>query len=197
MSGIQKSAGADAGTRPEGRVSRRFPATVGQFADAADRAVIDRLTRWVEDRYREDVTKRPSKHVYVRTLPGPVIAEIDRLRDSPLIRSLIARQVPADSVIVPMKHTDELYVSNYNKDHGGDQGLFDKHYDGNLRFLSSSVVVRALIYLQSDATYKVVFHDSRIEKAFATYDFGLLDFHRELHWVEGEYNPADRQRILL
>ena len=96
-----------------------------------------------------------------------------------------------------MKHTDELYVSHYNKDRGGDQGLFDRHYDGNLRFLSSSMVVRALIYLQSDATYKVVFHDSRVEKAFATYDFGLLDFHRELHWVEGHYNPADRQRILL
>ena len=57
--------------------------------------------------------------------------------------------------------------------------------------------MRALIYLQSDATYKVVFDDSRVEKAFETYDFGLLDFHRELHWVEGQYNPADRQRILL
>jgi hypothetical protein len=96
-----------------------------------------------------------------------------------------------------MKHTDELYLSHYNKDRGGDQGLFDRHYDGNLRFLQGSVVVRALIYLQSDATYKVVFHDSGVEKAFATYDFGLLDFHRELHWVEGQYNPADRQRILL
>jgi hypothetical protein len=42
-----------------------------------------------------------------------------------------------------------------------------------------------------------VFGDSRMEKAFATYEFGLLDFHRELHWVEGEYNPNDRQRILL
>jgi hypothetical protein len=178
-------------------VSRRFPATVGQFADHADRAVIDGLTRWVEDRYCEDLAKRPSKHVYIRTLPGPVIEQVDRLRDSLLIRSLIARQVPAGSVIEPMKHTDELYVSNYNKDHGGDQGLFDRHYDGNLRFLSSSVVVRALIYLQSDATYRVVFHDSGVEKAFATYDFGLLDFHRELHWVEGEYNPTDRQRILL
>jgi hypothetical protein len=42
-----------------------------------------------------------------------------------------------------------------------------------------------------------VFGDSRVEKAFATYELGLLDFHRELHWVEGQYNPADRQRILL
>ena len=58
-------------------------------------------------------------------------------------------------------------------------------------------MVRALIYLQSSATYKVVFGDSQVEKAFETYDFGLLDFHRELHWVEGEYNPDDKQRILL
>jgi len=123
--------------------------------------------------------------------------QVDRLRDSPVIRSLIARQVRPGSVIAPMKHTDELYLSHYNKDRGGDQGLFDKHYDGNLRFLSSSVVVRALIYLQSDATYTVVFDDSGVRKAFGSYEFGLLDFHRELHWVEGEYNPTDRQRILL
>ena len=133
---------------------------------AADRAVIDGLVRWVEDRYREDLAKRPSKHLYVRTLPGPVIEQVDRLRDSPLIASLIGARVPAGSVVAPMKHTDELYMSHYNKDRGGDQGLFDRHYDGNLRFLSSSVVVRALIYLQSDATYKVVFGDSRVEKAF-------------------------------
>ena len=119
-----------------------------------------------------------------------MVEQVDRLRDSPIIRSLIARHVPAGSVIAPMKHTDELYLSHYNKDRGGDQGLFDKHYDGNLRFLSSSIVVRALIYLQSDATYKVVFADSRVEKAFATYEFGLLDFHRELHWVEGAVQPG-------
>jgi len=166
MSNMLKWASDSTESRPQARASpRRFPATVGRFDESADRAVIDGLTRWVEDRYREDLLKRPSKHVYIRTLPGPVIEQVDRLRDSPLIRSLIARQVPAGSVIEPMKHTDELYVSNYNKDHGGDQGLFDRHYDGNLRFLSSSVVVRALIYLQSDATYRVVFDDSRVEKA--------------------------------
>jgi hypothetical protein len=197
MSSVLRWAGGSAASGPQAQVSQRFPATVGRFDDGSDRAVIDGLARWVEERYREDLLQRPSKHVYVRTLPGPVIEQVDRLRDSPLVRSLIARQFPAGSVMTAMKHTDELYVSHYNKDHGGDQGLFDRHYDGNLRFLSSSVVVRALIYLQSDATYKVVFGDSRVEKAFATYDFGLLDFHRELHWVEGQYNPADRQRILL
>ncbi|MPZ29670.1 MAG: hypothetical protein GEV13_01510 [Rhodospirillales bacterium] len=197
MSTMQTEAAANAKVGVPGRLARHFPATVGRFDAPADRAVIDGLVRWVEDRYAEDLAKRPSKHVYVDMLPAPVIAEIDRLRDSPLIRSLIADQVPAGSVIAPMKHTDELYLSHYNKDRGGDQGLFDKHYDGNLRFLSSSIVVRALIYLQSDTTYKVVFADSHLEKAFGSYEFGLLDFHRELHWVEGQYNPADRQRILL
>lgn len=184
-------------TESKAQASRHFPATIGRFDERADRAVIDGLVRWVEDHYREDLLLRPSKHVYIRTLPDFVRERIDLLRDGALIRSLIEAQVPAGSVVEPMKHTDELYVSHYNKDRGGDQGLFDRHYDGNLRFLSGSVVVRALIYLQSDATYKVVFHDSHVEKAFATYDFGLLDFHRELHWVEGQYNPADRQRILL
>ena len=142
MSSTSSWAGGSAESGPQDQVSRLFPATVGRFDDRADRAVIDGLTRWVEDHYREDLAKRPSKHVYVRTLPGPVIEQIDRLRDSPLIASLIGARVPAGSLVAPMKHTDELYMSNYNKDHGGDQGLFDRHYDGNLRFLSSSVVVR-------------------------------------------------------
>ncbi len=197
MSSTLGLAGGDAESAPQAEASPLYTATVGRFDDPADRAVVDGLTRWIEDRYAADLAKRPSKHVYVRTLPEPVIRQVDQLRDNPLIHSLILRQFPADSVIVPMKHTDEVYVSHYNKDRGGDQGLFDRHYDGNLRFLTSSVVVRALIYLQSDATYKVVFADSRVEKAFATYDFGLLDFHRELHWVEGQYDPTDRQRILL
>ncbi len=34
--------------------------------------------------------------------------------------------------------TDEFYISRHNIDRGGDQGLFDKHHDGNLRFLPAS-----------------------------------------------------------
>jgi len=174
-----------------------FHATIGRFDEAPTRAIIDGLARWVEDFFREDLKKRPSKHVYIRTLPAQVIADIDQLRDSPIIQQAILRQFDEGSTITPMKHTDELYISHYNKDFGGDQGLYSKHYDGNMRFLPFGAVVRSLIYLQSDATYKVVFGDSKVEKAFTTYEFGLLDFHRELHWVEGEYNPDDMQRILV
>lgn len=183
--------------KPRSRIARLFHATIGRFDAPEDRATFDRLVAWIEERYREDLKSRPSKHVYVRLLPPAAIAEIDRLRQSPVIHAAILRQFAPGHVITPMPHTDELYISHYNKDYGGDQGLFGKHYDGNLRFLPYASVVRALIYLQSDATYKVVFADSGVEKAFGSYEFGLLDFHRELHWVEGAYNPADRQRILL
>ena len=175
----------------------RFPATLGRFDDPARRALMDDLVRWVEDRFAAELAERPSKHVYVSQLPPAIRGMVDDLRDSPAIVEAIAERAPAGSRVEPMKHTDELYISHYNKDRGGDQGLFDRHYDGNLRFLASSMVVRALIYLQSDGSYKVVFGDSGIERAFASYEFGLLDFHRELHWVEGEYRPGDRQRILL
>ena len=185
--------------RPAGypRSDRRFPATIGRFDDRQARETMDGLVAWVEDRFRDELRQRPSKHAYVRHLPEQVQRHVDLLRDHPVIQSAILQHFDAGCVITPMKHTDELYISHYNKDHGGDQGLYSKHYDGNLRFLPFGTVVRSLIYLQSDATYTVVFADSKVEKAFASYDFGILDFHRELHWVDGEYNPEDKQRILL
>ncbi len=190
-------AAIDSGERRRRPAGRMFKARIGRFDDPADRALMDRLARWVEATYYEELKARPSKHVYLRHLPAEVTAEMDRLRDGEVIRRAILEQFPADSVVTPMQHTDELYISHYNKDFGGDHGLFTRHYDGNLRFMPVGAVVRALIYLQSDATYKVVFADSRVEKAFGSYEFGLLDFHKELHWVEGDYNPEDRQRILL
>ena len=180
--------------RPE---AGHFRAQIGRFDDPKAQALIDELTRWIEKRFARELQQRPSCHVYLRTLPPEITAKIDQIRDNELIRRTILEQFDPSSVITPMRNTDELYISHYNKDRGGDQGLFDKHYDGNLRFMPVGAVVRALIYLQSDATYKVVFADSQVEKAFTTYEFGLLDFHKELHWVEGEYNPNDRQRILL
>jgi len=188
---------SERGRKPGAGAARRFPASTGRFDSPADRVVFDTLVQWIEDSYREDLQQRPSKHVYVSKLPAAVVGQIDLLRDSTVIRDAILQYVPAGSVVYPMKNTDELYLSHYNKDLGGDQGLYSKHYDGNLRFLPWCPVVRALIYLQSDATYTVVFGDSGVRKAFTTYEFGLLDFHRELHWVEGCYNPDDRQRILL
>lgn len=174
-----------------------FKARIGRFDDPAQRALMDGLAKWVEDNYREELSARSSKHEYIRKLPEDIQDKMHQLSQSEVIYSAILEQFPKDTAIIPMSKTDELYISHYNKDFGGDHGLFAKHYDGNLRFIPVGSVVRSLIYLQSDPTYKLVFGDSRVEKAFETYDFGLLDFHKELHWVEGEFNPDDQQRILL
>ena len=195
MSDVVQASGAGLHGRTPAR--RMFRARIGRFEAQPDRALMDELAAWVEEAYRPELAARPSKHVYLRHLPREIQAKMDRLRDHAMIRSAILEQFDEGSVITPLKHTDELYISHYNKDFGGDQGLFDKHYDGNLRFMPVGAVVRSLIYLQSDATYKVVFGDSGVEKAFASHEFGLLDFHKELHWVEGDYDPDDRQRILL
>lgn len=197
MTDVVQGAQSEAGRGPRARFDRRFRARLGRFDRPADRALMDDLVRWIEAAYRDELHQRPSLHVYIRKLPAEIVTRIDGLRNGDVIRDAIMEQVEPGSVVTPMPRTDELYISHYNKDKGGDQGLFDKHYDGNLRFMPVGAVVRALIYLQSDATYKVVFADSGVEKAFASYDFGILDFHRELHWVEGAYDPNDRQRILL
>ncbi len=168
---------------------RRFRATAGAFEGEAERRAIDALARWVESTYAEALGQRPSMHVYLRHLPDGIQRQIDGLRMHPRLQDAILAQFNQRARLVPMTH--------YNKDGGGDQGLFDRHYDGNLGFLRFVSVVRALIYLQSDRTYTVVFADSGLRQAFGTYDWGLLDFHRELHWVEGEYVPGGAQRILL
>ena len=99
------------------KASRLFIASIGRFDDAASIATIDALVAWIEDHYREDLLKRPSKHEYLRKLSKSVIEQMDQLRDSPVIHEQILRQFPDGSVITPMKHTDcLLYTSPSPRD---------------------------------------------------------------------------------
>jgi hypothetical protein len=100
------------GTATGAMAGRHFPATIGSFDAPDERARIDGLVRWVEERYADDLRQRPSKHVYVSALPVEVRAHIDALSDSPAVMDAIAARVPAGSSIIPMKHTDELYISH-------------------------------------------------------------------------------------
>jgi len=69
-------------------VRRMFKACIGRF-DHAYRKVMDELAAWMENAYRDELASRPSKHVYINTLPVDIRAKMDRLRDSgSSIRSL-------------------------------------------------------------------------------------------------------------
>ncbi len=174
-----------------------FECKKGTFEGKSEQNTVDELKEWCLTQFANELRKRPSLHKYVKTLPPSIISKIDKLRNSDVIKNKICEQFGGKCNIIPLDEIDELYISHVNKDKGGDQGLFDKHYDGTLRFVKGSTVVRALIYLSSSGKLKVVFSDCGVTHSFKTYEFGLLDFHKEYHWVEGNYDPNDIPRILL
>lgn len=173
-----------------------FRAVIDRIDDE-HREVVDALATWAKSAYREELAARPSKHVYVSTLPADVIAKVDLLRSSERIVRHLRAGFSGPTRITPLPETDELYLSHYNRDLGGDEGLFARHYDGNLRTVPYGAVVRALIYLRSSGAYEVLLHTSQLRRRCETYDMLLIDFHRELHWVEGAFDPGDGDRILL
>ena len=174
-----------------------FKCEKGTFEGLSEQQTVDQLRDWSLSHFANELRERPSLHRYVSTLPPRIISDINKLRYSKVIEDKICKQFGSKCNIMPLDEIDELYISHVNKDNGGDQGLFDKHYDGTLRFLKGSTVVRVLIYLSSSGNLKVVFSDCGATHSFKTYEFGLLDFHREYHWVEGDYDPNDIPRVLL
>lgn len=173
-----------------------FPATIGKFEEAKHYESVDSIRQWAKTYFASDLEARPSLHRYIKHLPSEAVEHINVLRRSDAIRNKICEQFQVCNII-PLEDTDEFYISHYNMDKGGDQGLFDKHYDGNMRFIKNATVVRALIYISSNDNYVVHFEDSKVSHNFKTYEYGLLDFHRELHWVEGSFEPSDTPRMLL
>lgn len=165
-----------------------------------DKETIDLLKKKIMNSYSTEIKSRPSMHKYVTSLPNDMRNLIEKIRDSDNIKKAICKQYEKCD-ITPIQNNDELYISHYNKDKGGDQGLFDKHYDGLFRgFINDATVVRALVYINSNDDYVVNFIDSNISHNFKTYEFGLLDFDREYHYVDGKYDKnanVEDTRILL
>lgn len=175
-----------------------FISTLGSFkGDEQARQNIDQLSQWTLKTYAPQVAARASFHEFVSDLPSDVVDRIDALRNAPSLISDICAQFEVCDV-TPLSQIDELYISHYNMDKAGDQGLFDKHYDGTLRgVMPGMTVVRALIYLSSNDDYVVHFLDSEKEANMKTYDYAILDFNRELHYVSGTYSPTAPPRIML
>jgi|GEM_PF-538639 len=173
-----------------------FPAVKGRFSAKEAEHTIDGICKWSLERFESDINAECSMHRYIKTLPEAMRCQIDDVRYAEPVMRAIQAAFPT-SKIVPLPMTDEIYISRYNLDRGGDQGLFDKHHDGNLRFMPGASVVRSLVYLSSEDDLAVVFETTGLRAEMKTYDFGLLDFHKELHWVDGSYDPSKPPRILL
>ncbi len=173
-----------------------FESVIGKFESLEERENIDKIKDFIFKKYEKEIKDRPSMHTYIDSLPKEEYELFKPIFNNKKIRDQICSKFD-DCNIIHLKNTDEIYISHYNIDKGGDQGLFEKHYDGVLKDLKDSTIVRLLVYVNANDDYKVHFLDSNVSHNFKTYEYGLLDFNREYHYVEGSYNKNDTPRVLL
>ena len=172
---------------------------IGKFEDEKNRKVIDEIRDFILNNYVNELKERSSLHQYIVNTDQKLQQLVNEIRYSKNIVNDICSQYK-NCDITSLDNTDELYISHYNIDKGGDQGLYDKHYDGVLRIIKNATVVRALIYINSNDDFVVHFLDTNISHHFENYEYGILDFNREYHFVEGNYNEKMNykdSRILL
>ena len=132
-------------------------------------------------------------------MPNSLKKMVSEIKHSNEITSKICQQFKYCDIRF-LDNIDELYISHYNIDNGGDQGLFDKHYDGILKIIKTGTIIRALVYVNSQDNYVVHFIDSKKDIHFETNEFALLDFNREYHYVDGSYDKnikIEEDRIIL
>ena len=176
-----------------------YKVEIGKFEDDKYRKVIDEIRDFILNNYVDKLKKRSSLHQYIVNTDKKLQQLVNEIRYSKNIIDDICSQYK-NCDITSLDNTDELYISHYNIDGGGDQGLYNKHYDGVLRIIKNATVVRALIYINSNDNFVVHFLDSDVSYNFKKYEYGILDFNREYHFVEGNYDEKMNykdSRILL
>ena len=176
-----------------------YKVEIGKFEDEKYRKVIDEIRDFILNNYVDKLKERSSLHQYIVNTDKKLQQLVNEIRYSKNIIDDICSQYK-NCDITSLDNTDELYISHYNIDGGGDQGLYNKHYDGVLRIIKNATVVRALIYINSNDNFVVHFLDSNVSYNFKNYEYGILDFNREYHFVEGNYNENMNykdSRILL
>ena len=176
-----------------------YKVEIGKFEDEKYRKVIDEIRDFILNNYVDKLKERSSLHQYIVNTDKKLQQLVNEIRYSKNIIDDICSQYK-NCDITSLDNTDELYISHYNIDGGGDQGLYNKHYDGVLRIIKNATVVRALIYINSNDNFVVHFLDSDVSYNFKNYEYGILDFNREYHFVEGKYDEKmdyKDSRILL
>lgn len=176
-----------------------YKTEIGKFQNIEEIKIIDEIRQTILDDYANKLKERSSLHEYIINAPLKLQHLVNKIRNSKQIKNSICSQYEICDLI-PIHEIDELYISHYNMDGGGDQGLYDKHYDGVLRIMNDATVIRALIYVNSNDDFVVHFLDSDKSHNFSNYEYGILDFNREYHWVEGKYDENmdyKNSRILL
>jgi hypothetical protein len=166
-----------------------------------NKELIKQIREFVFTNFQKQIKTRETYHKYISNMPNSFKKLVNEIKYSNEITSKICEQFKYNNCDIRfLDNIDELYISHYNIDNGGDQGLFDKHYDGVLKFVKTGTIIRALVYVNSQDNYVVHFLDSKKDINFKTNEFALLDFNREYHYVDGTYDKnikIDEDRIIL
>lgn len=164
-----------------------------------DKELINQIREYVLSNFKNQIRNRETFHKYISSMSNSFKEMVHEIKHSNEITSKICKQYN-NCDIRYLDNIDELYISHFNIDNGGDQGLFDKHYDGVLKFIKTGTIIRALVYVNSHDNYVVHFLDSKKNIHFETNEFALLDFNKEYHYVDGTYDKnkkIEEDRIIL
>lgn len=174
----------------------RFIAEKGTITN---KELVKQIREYVFSNFKNQIKNRETFHKYISNMPNSFKEMVNEIKHSNDITSKICKQYK-NCDIRYLDNIDELYISHFNIDNGGDQGLFDKHYDGVLKFINTGTIIRALVYVNSHDNYVVHFLDSKKNIHFETNEFALLDFNKEYHYVDGTYDQnkkIEEDRIIL
>lgn len=174
---------------------------IAQQGTITNEYLIKQVREFVFNNFQKQIKNRETFHKYVSNMPNTFQKMVTDIKHSNEIISKICEQFKYNECDIRfLDNIDELYISHYNIDNGGDQGLFDKHYDGVLKFVETGTIIRALVYVNSQDNFVVHFIDSKKDINFKTNEFALLDFNREYHYVDGKYDKnikVEDDRIIL
>lgn len=174
---------------------------IAQQGTIKDKRNLNEIREYVFKNFKQQIQNRETFHSYIQKMPQKFQDMVYKVKHSNEITNRICNQFQKNNCDIKyLNNIDELYISHYNFDNGGDQGLFDKHYDGVLKFVNDGTIIRALVYINSEDNFVVHFLDSNKNIHFKTNDFGLIDFNREYHYVEGSYDEnmkTEDNRIIL
>ena len=129
---------------------------IAQTGEISDKNNLDKIKEYLVKEHSEQIHKGRNFHKFINTYPLTFQKLIFNAKYDDAIISILEQSFTSSHKIQSFNDIDEVYISKFNIDNGGDQQMFKPHLDGNLQYWSGFTMIRVLVYLISDDDYKNV-----------------------------------------